>query len=219
VFVFPPGIITRELLVGPAYDLDSGVPYSIRVLVESSRILVMDGTPVLPKLTVYDIPAGEQLAIELPVCDQPGYTDSKGNLIDAAPGRFSHYYRIATFYLLGQSVANKDPQMKVAISSDDLSPIDIDDLIYFQGGKPAEIIYVPDSWSEIVQEAQEAADSIPQLVDDTIESWLVEHDLPDTRTDLNTLGWPEFIILEHDVDSSSVPNGSFIVRLPEGWTP
>jgi hypothetical protein len=217
--VFPPGIITRELLVGPAYDLDSGVPYGIRVLVESSRQLVMDGTPVLPKLTVYDVPPEQQLAIELPVCDQPGYTDSKGNLIDAGPDRFSHYYRIATFYLLGNSVAQKDPQMKVTLSTDDLSPVDIDDLIYFQGGKPAELIYVPDSWSQIVQEAEEAADNIPVLVDDTIDAWLIEHDLPDTRTDLNTLGWPTFIILEHDADSSSVPDGSFIVRLPEGWTP
>jgi len=217
--VFPEGIITRELLVGPAYDLDSGMPYGIRVLVESSRTLVMGGVPVLPKLTVYDIPAGEQKAIDLPVCDQPGYTDSKGNLIDAGPDRFSHYYRIATFYLIGKSVARTDPQMKVAISTDDLSPIDIDELIYFQGGKPAELIYVPDSWSAIVAEAEEAAQNIPILVDDTIDAWLVEHDLPDTRTDLNTLGWPQFIILEHDGDSSSVPDGSFIVRLPEGWTP
>jgi len=206
-------------LVGPAYDLDSGEPYSVRVLVQSSRILVMDGTPVLPKLTVYDAPAGEQIAIDLPVCDQPGYADSKGNLIDAGPGRFSHYYQIATFYLLNNSVARKDPQMKVTLSTDDLSPVDIDDLVYFQGGKPAELIYVPDSWSAIVAEAETATENIPILVDDTIDAWLIEHDLPDTRTDINTLGWPQFIILEHDADSSSVPDGSFIVRLPEGFTP
>lgn len=217
--MFPPGIITRELLVGPAYDLDSGEPFAIRVLIEASRNLIKDGTPVIPKLTQYNAPAGEQIVVELPVCDQPGYTDSKGNIIEAGPGAFSHYYKISTFYLVGNSVVRKDPVMKVTISTDDLTPIDIDDLISFTGGKPAELIHVPDSWSAIVAEAEAAAENIPILVDDTIDAWLVEHDLPDTRTDLNTLGWPTFIILEHDADSSSVPDGSFIVRLPEGFVP
>jgi hypothetical protein len=181
-------------------------------MVQSSRALVKDGIPVLPKLTVYEAPPGEQISISLPVCDQPGYSDGRGNPIDAGPGAFSHYYHIATSYLHSESVAEKDPTVKVAISTDDLSPIDIDDLIYFQNGKPAEIIYVPDIWSAQVE-------NIPILVNDTMEEWLAGTELPTTAADLNVLGWPEFIILEHDTDSTSVPDGAFIVRLPEDWTP
>ncbi len=42
---------------------------------------------------------------------------------------------------------------------------------------------------------------------------------PDTPADLNQLGEGRFIILEHDADSSGLPDGTFIVRLPEGFTP
>lgn len=217
--MFPGEIVTRSLLVGPAYDLGSGVPYDIRVLIEPSRRLIRGGVPVIPKLTVFNVPAGQQQAIDLPVSDQPGYTDEQGNIIDAGPGVFSHTYKISTFYMRGNSVVKKVPPMRVVIPTDDLSPIDIDEMVSFVGGKPAEVIHVPDSWSGIVAEAAELAQNIPVQVNDTIDAWLVEHDLPAIRTDLNVIGWPQVVILEKNADASSIPDGTFIVRLPEGWTP
>lgn len=38
--------------------------------------------------------------------------------------------------------------------------------------------------------------------------------LVDIQTDLNVVGVPRFVILENDTDSSSIPDGTFIARLP-----
>lgn len=217
--MFPEEVITRNVVIGPAYDLTTNDAYSIRVFIEPSRILVRNGTPVLPKLQTYTTKTGEQLKVSLPVSDQDGYADSQGRPINVSQGEYTHYYKISTFYLRNGSVVQKGAEAKVALPSDDLSDVDIDTLITFPTGRPAEVISVPDSWSAIVNEAKDLAENIPSTVDDTMDQWLEDHDLPAVRTNLNTLGWPQFIILEHDADSSNIPDGSFIVRLPEGWTP
>lgn len=210
--MLPAGIIARELQVGPAYDLASGVPLTIRVMIQPSRILVWNGTPAVPKLATYTFLPEEVGSIILPVTDQPGYTTTRGEPVEAGPGVHSHYYKISIFYLNGASVSETAIPIKAVMPTDDLSVVDIDTLISFESGTPAGSIYIPDSWTEQIE-------GIPALIDDTMNEWVADTDLPTTRTDIGVIGWPAFVILEHNTDSASIPDGTFIVRLPEGWTP
>lgn len=219
--MFPEGIATRQLKVGPAFDLVTGAPLGIRVMVSPTRPLIWGDSqdPVVPALKDYRFKPNEPGLIELPVTDQGGWRTTAGNPISLEPGDHAFGYKISTFYLRGNSVVKTLPQRTITLPAGDLSVVDIDEVVTYADENSGLVISTPDSWTQTLEEAKELAENIPATVDATIDSWLVEHDLPATRTNLNTLGWAQFIILAHDADASSVPDGTFIVRLPEGFTP
>lgn len=219
--MYPDSIITRVLKVGPAFDLISGAPLGIRVMVSPTRSLVWTETqdPVIPKLKSYTFPPNQVGEIELPVTDQEGWETTAGNPIVLNAGEHAFAYQVNVYYLRGNSVARTLPKRTVTLPQDDLSPVDIDDLVLYSDANSGMVISTPDQWTQILEETKELAENIPATVDATMEEWMEDHDLPTTRTDYNVLGWPQFIILEHDADATSVPDGAFIVRLPEGWTP
>jgi len=68
-------------------------------------------------------------------------------------------------------------------------------------------------WSQLdpIGEVDEAE------VNAIIEQYLIDN--PIEYAELNVTGPGKFIILEHDTDASTVPDGTFIARLPSDWTP
>lgn len=154
--MYPEGVITRKIVVGPATDLASGKPTAIRVMVEPSRRLIWGAAPVVPALKTYNIPANVAGEIELPVTDQSGYKDANGNTIVLDPGDHAFFYNITVYYLIGGSVVSKDDPIKVLLPSG-VGNLDIDLMIKFDNSLIGEGVSVPDSWSELVTAAQVAA--------------------------------------------------------------
>lgn len=157
--MFPEGIITRELEVGPAFDLVSGAPYGIRVMVSPTRAVVWGETndPVIPKLKTYTFASNTVGSIELPVTDQEGWKTTHGEDIVLDSGENAFGYTLEIFYLLGSSVAKKANKKVVVLPEGDGSPLDIDTLITFTDDNSGSIIAVPDEWSSQVAAAEAAA--------------------------------------------------------------
>lgn len=231
--MLPAGVVTRELQVGPAFDLVTGAPYAIRVLVSPSRKIRYNGVPLIPTLHTYRFAPEVTGLLPLPATDQQGYEDASGNEIVLAPGENSHTYNIRVFYLLNSAVVKALPEQRIALPYGDGTPIPLTSLVSAPSTPNEPPVLIPDAWSQALADAleaaeeaaasaaaaQTAAENVPALVDGTLDEWMEEHQLPDTITGFNILGWPQFIILESGADASSVPDGSFIVRLPVGWTP
>lgn len=156
--MFPPGVITREIKVGPAYDLVTGAPYSIRMMVTPTRSLVWSATddPVVAKLKTYMVEAGSSSIIPLPVTDQNGYENTKGDSIVLSPGQNAFGYQISVYYMLGGSVARKTPQTTVVLPTGS-GVVDIDDLVTFTDQNSGDTISAPDTWSTQIAAAQAAA--------------------------------------------------------------
>lgn len=188
VFVFPAGVTTREIKVGPASDLLSGTNYSIRVMIAPSRTLVWDGSPVLPSLTTHTIKSGEEGLIELPVTNQEGYRDTRGNLIELEPGEHAFYYKIDVFYLRNGSVASKNTPIR-ALLPEGQGPVDIDEMLTYSSSSAGGTVSVPDTWSVAVVAAQAAAEAAAQsaadvaealqnldeFVGDSVDQWFQDH--------------------------------------------
>lgn len=182
--MFPEGVTTRKIEVGPALDLTSSTSYAIRVLVTPSRSLVWESEPVLSALKVYTIPAGEVGFIELPVTNQSGYRDGKGNLIDLEPGQHAFYYKMNVFYLRNGAVASQNPPMRVLLPAG-TGNVDIDEMIRYTSAAAGGVISVPDMWSvqlaaaEAAAEAAaasaaqvtEALDDLDEFVGEAVEDW------------------------------------------------
>lgn len=64
-------------------------------------------------------------------------------------------------------------------------------------------------WNTLPPIGRHTEEDIEQIVAD----YLAENPYP--KAGLNVVGAGQFVILEHDADSSSVPDGTFIARLPE----
>ncbi len=154
--MFPAGVITRKIIVGPATDLASGKATAIRVMVEPSRRLIWDVKPVIPALKTYNIPANVAGEIELPVTDQAGYKDAHGNTIVLDPGEHAWYYKISVFYLIGGSIVSKDMPIKVLLPAGP-GNLDIDSMITFDDSLIGDGVSVPDTWSAQVAAAEAAA--------------------------------------------------------------
>ena len=160
VSVFPAGVITREIKVGPAFDLVSGAPYSIRVMVAPSRSLVWaeTGDPVVAKLKTYVVEPGSSSLIPLPVTDQDGYETGRGEAIELGADEHAFGYKISVFYLVNGSVARKTPPATVILPTG-TGPVDVDDLVSFTSGNSGSVISAPDSWTAKVVAAQAAAEA------------------------------------------------------------
>lgn len=156
--MFPAGVTTREIKVGPAYDLVSGAPYSIRVMIAPTRSLVWSATndPVVAKLKTYVVEPGSTSLIPLPVTDQNGYEDNAGGSIVLEPGQNAFGYKVSVYYMVGGSVARKTPSTVVVLPSGS-GAVDIDDLVTFTEQNSGETISAPDTWSAQVAAAQAAA--------------------------------------------------------------
>lgn len=186
--MFPEGITTRELKVGPASDLLSGAFYSVRVMISPSRALVWGGSPVLPSLSTHTVRAGEVGLIELPVTDQADYSDAKGNLIVLEPGQHAFYYKIDVFYLLNGSVASKSAPIRALLPAGS-GPVDIDEMLNYTSSEAGGVISVPDSWTAAVTSAQVAAEAaaasaaevsealqnLDEFVGDSVDQWFLDH--------------------------------------------
>ncbi|UDL15967.1 hypothetical protein QEH42_gp251 [Microbacterium phage Pumpernickel] len=162
--MFPEGITTREIEVGPASDLINGTHYTIRVMVAPSRSLVWEGSPVVPSLKVYTIPAGDSGLIELPVTNQNGYSDPNGNTIEVAPDEHAFYYKINVYYLRNGSVVKTKPAIK-AVLPEGSGPVDIDEMIQYSSGNAGGVITIPDTWSVILAESVASAASAEEAAE------------------------------------------------------
>ncbi|UDL16440.1 hypothetical protein SEA_ZOOMAN_199 [Microbacterium phage Zooman] len=186
--MFPAGIITRSIKVGPASNLISGTPYAIRVLVSPSRTLVWDGSPVVASLVTYTVKPGEEGLIELPVTDQEGYRDVRGNLIELEPGEHAFYYKIDVFYLRNGSVASKNSPIR-ALLPEGQGPVDIDEMVTYTASSAGGTVSVPDTWTDTVVAAQAAAaaaaqsaeevasalQNLDEFVGDSVDQWFQDH--------------------------------------------
>lgn len=186
--MFPEGITTRNIEVGPALDLTSATSYAVRVMVTPSRSLVWDSEPVLSGIKVYNVPAGEIGYITLPVTNQSGYKDTNGNVIDLEPGQHAFYYKIDVFYMRNGSVVSRRPAMRVVLPNG-LGAVDIDEMIQFTSSSAGGVISIPDMWSEQVAAAEAAAeaaansaaevaaalDDLEGFVGESVQDWFDAH--------------------------------------------
>ncbi|QIG57919.1 hypothetical protein SEA_PAULODIABOLI_234 [Microbacterium phage PauloDiaboli] len=186
--MFPSGVTTREIKVGPASDLLSGAHYTIKVMISPSRTLVWDGSPVLPSLTTVTVKAGEEGLIELPVTDQEGYADTRGNPIQLEPGDHAFYYKISVYYLRGGSVASKNAPIRALLPAG-AGPVDVDEMLAYSSSTAGGVISVPDKWTDAVVAAQAAAEAaaasaeevsdalqnLDEFVGDSVDQWFENH--------------------------------------------
>ena len=186
--MFPEGVTTRKIEVGPALDLTSSVSYAIRVMIEPSRSMIWDSEPVLVPLKVYTIPAGEAGFIELPVTNQSGYRDEKGNLIDLEPGQHAFYYKMNVFYLRKGSVVKQNPVARVLLPTGS-GNVDIDEMVHFTSAAAGGTISIPDLWSSQLAAAEAAADAaansaaevsealddLDEFVGESVQDWFEAH--------------------------------------------
>lgn len=186
--MFPQGITTRDIEVGPAIDLTSSTSYAIRVMVTPSRSLVWNSEPVLSGIKVYNVPASEIGHITLPVTNQSGYRDTDGNLIDLEPGQHAFYYKVDVFYLRKGAVVSRKPVMRVVLPAG-LGSVDIDEMIQFSSSAAGGTISVPDMWSEQLAAAENAAEeaaasaaqvadaieNLEEFVGESVQDWFDAH--------------------------------------------
>ena len=73
----------------------------------------------------------------------------------------------------------------------------------------------------VLKDAEPGWDSTGKIfkVGDGITPWSELPAIGGVYAGLDVVGLGLFVVLESDADATSVPNGTFIVRLPEGWTP
>jgi hypothetical protein len=157
-------------------------------MVAPSRTLVWDGTPVLPTLNTYSIKAGDEGLIELPVTDQEGYRDTRGNLIELEPGEHAFYYKIDVYYLRNGSVHSKNTPIRALLPAG-TGPVDIDEMLSYTAKSAGGTVSVPDTWSDAVVAAQAAADAaatsaeevasalqnLDEFVGDSVDQWFQDH--------------------------------------------
>lgn len=186
--MFPSGVTTREIKVGPASDLLSGAYYTIKVMISPSRSLVWDGSPVLSSLTTVTVAAGEEGLIELPVTDQDGYSDTRGNPIELSPGDHAFYYKISVYYLRNGSVASKSTPIRALLPMG-AEPVDVDEMLTYTSTTAGGVVSVPDKWSDAVVAAQAAAvaaaasaeevssalQNLDEFVGDSVDQWFQNH--------------------------------------------
>lgn len=151
---YPAGVTTRPVSFGPAIILEDGTPLEMEVTVRASRSLVWlaTGAPFVSLSTTLD---GDQVETQLPlpVTDQSGYGDGKGNAIDVADGKHSHYYTATVAYKAKGRVVKQVSAGPFALPEDDGSPIDLDNLIPVSTAGGATIA-IPDTWSATLDEAR-----------------------------------------------------------------
>ncbi len=186
--MFPAGVTTRKIEVGPALDLTSSVSYAIRVMIEPSRALIWNSEPVLGPLKVYTIPAGEAGFIELPVTNQSGYRDEKGNVIDLEPGQHAFYYKMSVFYLRNGSVVKQNPAARVILPAGS-GNVDIDEMVHYTSSVAGGTISVPDLWTSQLAAAEAAAEAaansaaevsealedLEEFVGESVQDWFDAH--------------------------------------------
>lgn len=154
---YPAGIITRDVTYGSAFKLIGATDLLMEVSITPTRSLVWNGQPAInTSATVKTTILGSQGLITLPVTDQTGWKDGQGGTISVANGAQSHYYRVSIRYLDANNVvvASKDP-FNFPVPTGD-GPIDLDNVIALPttGGVT---ISVPDTWTQIVTAARDAA--------------------------------------------------------------
>lgn len=186
--MFPEGIITRNIEVGPALDLTSSTSYAVRVMVTPSRSLVWNSEPVLSGIKVYTVAAGEIGYITLPITNQSGYKDNNGNLIDLEPGQHAFYYKLNVFYMRNGAVVSQKPAMRVVLPAGG-GAVDIDEMIQFTSSAAGGVISIPDMWSEQLAAAEaaaeaaaasaaevaEALDDLDEFVGEAVQDWFDAH--------------------------------------------
>lgn len=182
--MFPTGIITRNIEVGPTFDLQSGAPFTIHVMVAPTRnVLWHDtGDAVVARLKTYIVPAGASKLIELPATDQEGFEDSDGHPIILDSNDHAFGYKISVFYLRNGSVVRKDPARVVTLPAVGQGTVYLDGLVSYSSGDAGTIVSTPDVWSAQIAAAQaavaEAANTVTNLentIDVALDNWFAEN--------------------------------------------
>lgn len=153
---FPTYIPCRTVTVGGAVAIESGNLLALQATVKATRSLVWDATGFRFESvqTIFKSETeGGEVSFPLPVTDAAGWRDAKSReLIDvSAADSYSHLYT-----LIVVAGGNQYSYGPFSLPAGDGSPVDLDTLIptsTVAGGA----VSVPDSWSTLVQQAQQAA--------------------------------------------------------------
>lgn len=154
---WPEYVIRRKVTVGRPFAIVGGVLLIPEVEISTTASLIHDATgdPLVASSDKFRGEVGEQVVVELPVTDQPGYRDAAtGDIIDVSePNTHTHLYT-ATIRFLGAD--RREVAKRVigpfALPQGDGTDVDLDKLL------PAvtvdgERVRIPDLWTQLVLEA------------------------------------------------------------------
>lgn len=157
---YPPGIITRPVTFGPAFELEDGSTAGMTVTFKATRPGLLwraTGQPAVSVAITRSANDGLEQTVDLPVTNQTGWGDGDGNAL--VPGTNGHVFLYAvevTYTRAGRAIPNMKPRTKNVPIPAGSGPLDLDDLVPLTtpGGS---MVSVPDLWSAQVAAAQEAA--------------------------------------------------------------
>jgi hypothetical protein len=156
---YPAGVTTRTLTFGSAVELETGDSIEMRVVIKASRSMVWEGTPVVSIGAQFISKGGAEASVDLPVTDQSGWTDGVGGAISVSGGAQTHTYSATVEYWVGNKAQYKITVGPFALPTDDLSPVDMDNLIPASGSSGV-VVSVPDVWTLQIADLQDQIDAI-----------------------------------------------------------
>lgn len=155
---YPVGVITRVVNFGPAFGIEDAADIEMRVVLKASRnmVWVATGAPAISTSIAAQSDEDGENSVALPVTDQEGWGDGRGNLLDVSGGKHTHSYTASvTYWRNNKQLSQVTVGPFVLPQGDD--PVDIDNLLPVGGTGGS--ISIPDFWSDQVAAAAAAADA------------------------------------------------------------
>ena len=166
---YPVAVPKVTVNFGPAIHLESGAQLDMDVEVRATRSVVWlaTGQPMVSALRSFSSQDGLEYSLDLPASNSEGYGDGQGNAIEVGPDQHAFAYRAKiTYKTTGTS--------KRVLSSVDIGPFvlpegsgptDLDTMLTVTGTGGVAIA-VPDTWSNQIAAAQQAALDAAAALDD-----------------------------------------------------
>ena len=196
---YPPGVRTRTVTFGAAISVETADVIEMRVNIKSSRSLVWTatGTPVINLGGDFRSKDGFEHSTQLPVTDQPGWGDGQGGVIDVSANRHSHSY-IATVEYYHRDIRRASATIgPFVLPTDDLSPVDIDNVLPTGGAGQGPTVAIPDIWSEQIRQANEAVQAAMSVITDELPTAMT--------TEASRVDSPFGIEVKRQVDAAVPP--------------
>lgn len=178
---YPAGVTTRKFTLGVGTSIENADLLAFKGTLVASRSLVWGatGTPMRNVGTDLSFDAGMQVEHVVPVTDQAGYLDGQGNTFDVTGGKQTHLYTLKGGWYLGAKLVSPVSVGPFPLPTDDQSDVDLDKMIPApaSGGST---IFIPDTWSATLEQAQALADSLAPVADTINTGRLSEASLENT---------------------------------------
>jgi hypothetical protein len=157
---WPDTIPLKTVTAGPAFFLEDGAMAITEVQVRASRSLTYNGQPMISTSRTVRVPAGNEVAFTLPVCDLEGAKDANGQIIVLGDGEVTHTYTVQIRFFAPSSSSPIETRQRgpFVLLSSDPDVTDLDTLITTEPPGTGRGVWVGDMFGEQLAQAGQATE-------------------------------------------------------------